>query len=68
MAWLRHVDAWIACKKGAIYRKLKNGKTFFFKGKQFLSNVHMLSHLQMKQSMRKNHNFFWMNVNELMMK
>ena len=26
MVWLKQVDAWIACKEGAIHRKLHNGK------------------------------------------
>jgi hypothetical protein len=26
MVWLKQVDAWIACKEGAIHGKLHNGK------------------------------------------
>ena len=39
MAWLRHMDAWIACKEGAVYGKLKNGKSPSIKDKRALSNV-----------------------------
>ena len=65
MAWLRQVDAWIACKEGAVYGKLNNGKSFSIKGKRALSNVPILSHLQMKRSIRKNHEIFLVNVNEI---
>jgi hypothetical protein len=59
MAWLREVDAWIACKEGAIHGKLQNGKAFCIKGKRSLPNIPLLSHLQMKGQLRNLMKYFW---------
>jgi hypothetical protein len=45
MAWLREVDAWIACKEGVVHRKLQNGKNKFIKDKRSLPNIPLLSSL-----------------------
>jgi hypothetical protein len=44
MAWLKEVDAWIACR-GAVHGKLQNGKSFSIKGKRSLPSIPTLSHL-----------------------
>jgi hypothetical protein len=43
ITWLEQVDAWIACKEGAVYGKLQNDKIFCIKCKRFLPNAPMLS-------------------------
>ena len=48
MAWLKQVDAWIACKEEAVHGKLHNGKSFCIGGKRSLPNTPTISHLQMK--------------------
>ena len=65
MAWLKQVDAWIACKEGAIHGKLQNDKFFTIKGKRSLPNIPMLSHVQMKRCGRKGHQVFLIHLNEV---
>jgi adenylyl- and sulfurtransferase ThiI len=43
ITWLEQVDAWIACKVGAVYGKLQNDKTFCIKCKRSLPNAPMFS-------------------------
>lgn len=59
------MDAWIACKEGAVHGKLKDGKPFIIKGKRSLPNVPLFSHLQMKRSIRKNHEVYLIHMNEV---
>jgi hypothetical protein len=67
MAWLREVDAWIACKEGAVHGKLQNGKAFCIKGKRSLPNIPLLSHLQMKRSIKKSNKVFLVYLNGVQM-
>jgi hypothetical protein len=52
--WLKQVNACIACKEGVVHEKFQNGKFLSIQGKRSMSNVPMLSHLQMKRCGRKN--------------
>ncbi|MBE3102723.1 MAG: hypothetical protein IMZ40_00590, partial [Bacilli bacterium] len=65
MAWLKQVDAWIACKEGAVHGKIHNGESFTIRGKRSSPRVPMLSHLQMKRCIRKNHEVFLIHVSEV---
>ena len=65
MAWLKEVDAWIACREGAVHGKLHNGKSFSVKGKRSLPNIPTLSHLQMKRCGRKCHQVFLIHISEV---
>ena len=65
MAWLKEVDAWIACKEGAVHGKLQNGKSFSIRGKRSLPSVPTLSHLQMKRCARKGHEVFLVHLMEV---
>jgi hypothetical protein len=67
MAWLREVDAWIACKEGAFHGKLQNGKAFCIKGKRSLPNIPLFSYLQMKRSIKKSNEVFLVYLNGVQM-
>ena len=64
MAWLKQVDVWIACKEGAVHGKLHNGNPFSIRGKRSFPHAPILSHLQMKRSLRKNHELYLVHVME----
>jgi len=59
------VDAWIACKEGVVHGKLKVGSPFIIKGNRSMSNVPLLSHLQIKRSIRKNQEVYLIHMREL---
>lgn len=65
MAWLCQVDAHIVCKEGAVHGKLSDGKSFSIRGKRSLPKIPVLSHLQMKRSIRKCQEIFLVHVMEL---
>jgi hypothetical protein len=51
--------------RGPCIKTLNNRKAFFISGKWSLPNVTMLSRLQIKRSLKKNHEIFSVNVNEI---
>ena len=59
------MNAWIACKDGAIHENFQNGKSLSIRRKRSLSNGHMLSHLQMKRCGRKSLQVFLIHLNEV---
>jgi hypothetical protein len=61
------MDAWIACKEGAVYGKLQNGKAFCIKGKRSLQIIPVLSHLQMKRPIKKSNEVFMVYLNGVQM-
>ena len=65
MGWLNQVDAWIACKEEVVHGKLQNGRSFSIRGKRSLPSIPMLSHLQMKRSVRKDHQVFLIHLSEV---
>jgi hypothetical protein len=67
MVWLQEVDAWFACKEGAVHGKLQNGKAFCIKGKRSLPNIPLLSHLQLKRSIKKMNEVFLIYLNGVQM-
>ena len=65
MAWLKEVDAWIACREGEVHGKLQDGKSFSVRGKRSLPNTPTLSHQQMKRCGRKGHQVFLIHISEV---
>ena len=65
MAWLKEVDAWIACREGEVHGKLQNGIFFSIRGKRSLPSTPTISHLQMKRCGRKIHQVFFIHINEV---
>ena len=65
MGWLNQVDAWIACKEGVVHGKLQNERSFSIRGKRSLPSIPMLSYLQMKRCVRKDHQIFLIHLSEV---